>query len=106
MNELTTFAGSWDVTIATPIGVMAVVFDITEQDGALHGTARSDAETVEFLDTVADGNRLTWTQNVTTPMRLELKFDVTVDGDTMSGTSNPGGMMPSSKVEGSRSSAG
>jgi hypothetical protein len=94
------------VTIATPIGVMAVVFDITEQDGAIQGTARSDAETVEFLDAVADGNQLTWNQNVTTPMRLKLKFDVTVEGDIMTGTSNPGGMMPSSKVEGSRSSAG
>ncbi len=93
------------MTIATPIGVMAVVFNITEQDGAIQGIARSDAETVEFLDTVADGNRLTWSQNVTTPMRLELKFDVTVEGDIMTGTSNPGGMMPSSKVDGTRSSA-
>jgi len=103
---LSTFAGTWEVTIATPIGVMAVVFQITEQDGAIQGIASSDAETVDLLDAVADGNRLTWTQNVTTPMRLELKFDVTVEGDTMTGTSNPGGMMPSSKVEGTRSSAG
>lgn len=103
---MSTFAGTWEVTIATPIGVMAVVFQITEQDGAIQGIASSDAETVDLLDAVADGNRLTWTQNVTTPMRLELKFDVTVEGDTMTGTSNPGGMMPSSKVEGTRSSAG
>jgi hypothetical protein len=84
---------------------MAVVFDITEEDGAIHGTARSDAETVDFLDPVADGNRLTWSQEVTTPMRLKLKFDVTVEGDVMTGTSNPGGLMPASKLNGSRSSA-
>ena len=96
------FIGTWDVTIATPIGVIAAVFDITEENGALQGTARTDDETVDFHDAVADGNRLTWTQNVTTPMRLELKFDVTVEGDNMSGTSNPGGMMPASKVEGTR----
>jgi hypothetical protein len=101
---LSTFAGMWNVTIATPIGVIAVVFDIKDQDGAIHGTASSDAETVDLLDAVADGNRLTWTQHVTTPMRLELKFDVTVEGDIMTGTSNPGGMMPASKVEGARSS--
>jgi hypothetical protein len=102
---LNTFAGSWDVTIATPIGEIAVVFEITEQDGAIHGIARSDAETVDFLDAVADGNRLTWSQKVTTPMQLNLKFDVTVEDDVMTGTSNPGGLMPASKVNGTRSSA-
>ena len=102
---MNTFEGSWDVTIATPIGDIAVVFEITEQDGAIHGIARSDAETVDFVDVVADGNRLTWSQKVTTPMRLELQFDVTVEGDTITGTSNPGGMMPASKVNGVRTSA-
>ena len=101
---MSTFAGSWDVTIATPIGELAATFDITEQDGAIHGTARSDAETVEFLDPAADGNRLTWLQEVTTPMRLKLSFEVTVEGDTMTGTSKAPGI-PSSKVSGSRVSA-
>jgi hypothetical protein len=105
MNELTTFAGTWDVTIATPIGKMAVVLDIVEEGGAINGTARSDDETVEFLDAVADGNRLTWSQKVTTPMKLTLKFDVTVEGESMTGTSKAG-LFPASKVEGSRSSAG
>jgi hypothetical protein len=101
---MTTFAGSWDVNIATPIGNMAVVFDISESDGAISGVASSDAETVAFIDAVADGNRLTWSQDVTTPMRLTLKFDVTVEGDTMTGTSKAG-PFPASKVSGSRSSA-
>ncbi len=101
---MTTFAGSWDVTIDTLIGKMEVVFDITEQDGVIHGIARSDAETVDFLDAVADGNQLTWSQAVTTPMRLTLKFEVTVEGDSMTGTSKAG-MFPASKVYGSRSSA-
>jgi hypothetical protein len=101
---LSTFTGSWDVIIATPIGELAVVFDITEEGGVISGTARSDAETVEFLDPVADGNRLTWAQEVTTPMKLRLNFDVTVEGETMTGTSKPPGF-PSSKVTGSRSSA-
>jgi hypothetical protein len=103
-NDVTTFAGSWDVTIATLIGDLAAVFNITEQDGVIGGTASTDAETVEILDAVADGNRLTWSQNVTTPMRLTLKFDVTIDGDTMTGTSKAG-ILPTSKVYGSRSPA-
>lgn len=100
---MSTFAGSWDVTIDTPIGKIAAVFDITEEGGAIQGTACTDDETVEFLDPVADGNQLTWTQEVTTPMRLTLKFEVTVDGDTMTGTSKAP-MIPASKVDGSRTS--
>jgi hypothetical protein len=99
---VSTFAGTWNVTIDTPIGKMAVVFDITEENGAIQGTARSDDETVEFVDAVASGNQLTWTQNVTTPMQLTLQFDVTVDGDNMSGTSKAGPMIPASKVSGTR----
>jgi hypothetical protein len=104
--DLSTFAGSWEVVIATPIGDLAVVFDITEEAGAIRGTARSDEETVDLLEPVADGNRLTWTQEVTTPMQLKLNFDVTVEGDTMTGTSKAAGMpIPASKVSGSRASA-
>ena len=100
---MTVFAGSWDATLLTPIGTMLVVFDITEENGVIGGEARSDAETVEILEAVADGNRLTWTQNVTTPMRLTLKFDVTVEGDTMTGVYKAG-IFPSSKVNATRAS--
>jgi hypothetical protein len=100
---MTIFAGSWDVILDTPIGKMAIVFDIKDQDGAIQGTASSDKETVEFMNAATEGNRLTWTQKVTTPMRLTLKFEVDVDGDTMTGTSKAG-PLPSSKVNGTRSS--
>lgn len=102
---VTIFAGTWDVILDTLIGKMDVVFEITEVDGVIGGIARSDAETVEIVDAVADGSRLTWVQTVTTPMRLTLKFDVTVDGDTMTGTSKAG-MLPTSKVNGSRVAGG
>jgi hypothetical protein len=98
---MSTFAGTWNITISTPIGELKAVLDITEEGGAIQGTARTDDETVEFFNPVADGNRLKWSQDVTTPMNLTLNFDVTVDGDTMTGTSKPPGF-PSSKVAGSR----
>ena len=102
--SMATFAGSWDVTIDTPIGKISAVFDITENDGAVQGVGRTDKESVDFYDVVADGNRLTWLQNVTTPMKLTLKFDVTVEGDVMTGTSKAG-FLPGSKLEGTRTSA-
>jgi len=101
---MTDFAGSWNATLVTPIGTMIVVFDITDVDGVIGGVAKSDAEAVDILDAVADGDRLTWTQHVTTPMKLTLKFDVTVDGDTMTG-GYKAGIFPSSKVNATRASA-
>jgi hypothetical protein len=100
---MTVFAGTWNVTFDTPIGKMDVVFNITDDGGVIRGTAATDKETVEFIDPVADENRLTWSQKVTTPMRLTLKLDVVVDGDRLSGTSKAG-ILPTSKVYGERAS--
>ena len=101
---MTVFTGVWNVTIDTLVGKIEAVFDITEVDGTIHGIARTDAETSEFVDAVATGDQLTWTQAVTTPMKLTLKFDVTIEGDTMTGTSKAG-IFPASKGTGTRSTA-
>jgi hypothetical protein len=90
-------ARTWNLTIATPIGRQDVVLELSERDGALHGTARGRAEEVPLLDLVRDGNRLTWRQAITRPLRLNLAFDVTVDGDTLTGVSRAG-RLPSSSV--------
>ena len=99
---MATFEGTWDVTIDTPIAKIIAVFEISEQDGTITGVARTKDEVVDFYDVVADGNQLTWLQDVTTPMKLKLKFDVTVDGDTTTGTSKAG-IFPASKLQGTRS---
>lgn len=100
-NDMTIFAGRWDITIDTPIGKIEAVFEISDSDGAITGVASTKSEIVAFQDALAEGNRLTWTQDVTTPMKLTLKFDVTVEGDEMTGTSKAG-MFPASKLHGSR----
>jgi hypothetical protein len=101
---LSTFAGKWNVIIDTPMGKMAAVLDITEQDGVLAGVGSNDQESVDFFDIVPDGNRLTWSQAVSKPMKLTLKFDVTVDGEDMVGTAKAG-IFPASKLAGSRSAS-
>ncbi|MEU0507268.1 hypothetical protein [Nocardia sp. NPDC005998] len=91
----------WDLTIATPIGKVNAVIDLYERDGAWHGTAQGAGEDIELRDLLRDGDRITWRQAVTKPMRLNLAFDMTVDGDAMTGTSKAG-RLPSSKVTGRR----
>jgi hypothetical protein len=97
--------GEWDVRIKTPIGSLAVVYSFAERDGAINGSATGKDETVTLCDiTVADepgGQRVTWRQSVTKPMRLNLHFGVLVEGDYFTGHSRAG-RLPRSPVTGVR----
>lgn len=93
--------GDWDVTIKTPIGTLAVAYTFSERDGQLVGTATAKNETVPLRDIVLDRQRVSWRQSVTKPMRLNLDFDVVVDGDQLTGHSKAG-RLPRSAVAGTR----
>ncbi len=93
--------GTWNISISTPIGTQSVVLELTEHDGVIEGVAKGNAETTPLINPVLDGNRLIWKQSITKPMRLNLTFDVTIDGNTLVGTSRAG-MLPPSKVTGTR----
>jgi hypothetical protein len=67
----------------------------------LTGTAHGAGEDVPLTDVNVDGDRLTWKQAITKPMRLNLTFTVAVDGETFAGTSKAG-RLPASKVTGRR----
>ncbi len=97
--------GDWDVRIKTPIGSLHIVYSFVLQDGTIVATASGKSETVPLNDIAivesADGQRVTWRQTVTKPMRLKLEFDVLVRGDQLSGHSRAG-RLPPSAVSGSR----
>ncbi|KUI42043.1 hypothetical protein AU197_18170 [Mycobacterium sp. IS-1590] len=97
--------GDWDLRIKTPVGTLEVVYSFVELDGAIVGTAQSRSENVPLTDIVVvedvDGQRVTWRQTVTRPMRLKLEFDVHVRGDHLTGHSRAG-RLPRSPVSGVR----
>ncbi|GAB2541114.1 hypothetical protein [Nocardia heshunensis] len=93
--------GIWDLSIATPIGRIAAVVEFRREQDLLVGTATGAGEDVPLTGIVLDGDRLTWRQKVTKPMRLDLTFAVTITGDALSGTSKAG-RLPASKVTGTR----
>lgn len=95
------FDGRWQITIATPIGKQEVVLDIVDRDGQVSGTATQGDESVPLIDPVIEGDHIRWSQQITKPMRLKIKFDVTRQGDALSGTAKPG-ILPSTNVTGSR----
>ncbi|XVQ07238.1 hypothetical protein ACQP1W_32050 [Spirillospora sp. CA-255316] len=93
--------GTWDLVIPTPIGKINAVVDLRRNGEQLTGTAHGAGEEVPLIDVTLDGDRLTWKQAITKPLRLNLTFAVTVDGDTLTGTSKAG-RLPASKVTGRR----
>ena len=93
--------GEWDVAIKTPIGSLQVLYTFTNDSGVLTGTATGKGETVALRDITIAAQRVTWRQSVTKPMRLNLEFDVVVDGDRLTGHSRAG-RLPRSTVTGVR----
>jgi hypothetical protein len=102
---MTTILGTWDLSLATPIGSISARYTFVEAGGERTGTATSPAETVPLTDIQSesgdDGERVTWHQRISKPMRLDLAFDVLVVGDELSGRSRAG-RLPASRVSGRR----
>ena len=93
--------GTWNMSISTPIGRQSAVLELTENDGVVVGVAKNNAETMPLINPVLHGTRLTWQLAITRPLRLNLTFDETIDGNTLTGTSKAG-ILPPSRVTGTR----
>ena len=102
---MTQLIGTWDVSMRTPIGTMRAVMTFRDDNGTYQGEAESKTETTPLLDldvqSGATEDHVTWSQTITTPMRLQLAFDVTVRGTQMTGHSRAG-RLPRTTVTGVR----
>jgi len=99
--QTSVFDGNWHTTIVTPVGKLEVTLYITTSSDVIQGTATQGGETIQFLNPAICNNKLTWSLPITKPMRLNLKFEVTVEGDQMNGIAKAG-LLPASKLTGRR----
>jgi hypothetical protein len=76
--------GKWKVTINTPMGAQTVTVDIQTSGDTFTGKTESPMGSQEVSGKV-DGDKLTWSSNITNPMPMTLEFEATVSGDTMTG---------------------
>jgi hypothetical protein len=81
--------GAWKTTIDSPMGVQEGALTIKTSGGSFTGEMVGRAGTQEIAGKV-DGNRLSWTAQITQPFPITLDFDVTVDGDSMEGSVKAG----------------
>jgi len=96
-----TLDGIWNLSIVTPLGTQTARYEFVSGETGLSGTVMQGADLSTLVDLQLSGNRLTWTQHVTKPMKLKLNFEVVLNGDILSGVAraNP---LPASKVQGVR----
>jgi hypothetical protein len=78
--------GTWNVTINSPMGAQQGTLDLAVDGDTLTGTMNGAAGSMPLADGKADGNALSWTANMTSPMPMKLEFAAEVDGDAISGT--------------------
>jgi hypothetical protein len=105
---MSTIAGTWLLRMKTPVGTIEADYHFEEEDGVIRGSASGGGETTPLTDIAVEdisaGERVTWRQSITKPLRLNLEYDVIVDGDVLSGASRAG-RLPRTRVTGERTSA-
>ena len=94
--------GTWNITMKTPMGEQKSTLTLTEEGGALAGTMGSaDSGEAVIKDASLSGDKVAFKTDVKKPMAITVSFDLTVSGDTLTGTAKPG-MFPAMPVAGAR----
>src|ERR1700759_3071137 len=82
--------GKWEITINRPLGAQKA-HRARKSDGAsLSGTQTAQGSTQPLANGKADGNKLSWSANITSPMPMTLEFSGNVDGEKISGSVKAG----------------
>jgi len=82
--------GKWEIVINSPLGAQKATLDIATNGGTLTGTQTAQQGSGPLENGKVDGNTVSWSAKITTPMPLTLDFTGTVDGDKLSGSVKAG----------------
>jgi hypothetical protein len=87
------FEGTYEVTVKSPIGQQISILELTATGGSLAGTQTPQAgECVPVYDLTTDGDSISWTIDITSPISMTLKFEGILDGDSLRGKVKAGRM--------------
>ncbi|PLK27489.1 xanthine dehydrogenase family protein molybdopterin-binding subunit [Novosphingobium sp. TH158] len=93
--------GDWNAVLKTPMGPQAMVLTLRTEGNAVSGALTSPEGAQEFTGGTLEGNRVRFDLKVEKPMKITLKYDLEITGDTLSGKCKMG-MFGSAKVTGTR----
>jgi hypothetical protein len=82
--------GKWEITINSPLGAQKAKLDFTASGNALNGTQHAQGVSQPLANGKVDGNAVSWSANITSPMPMTLEFSGTVEGDAIKGNVKAG----------------
>ena len=94
-------AGTYEVVTKTPMGEQKSTLTVNVSGDSFTGSNVGPMGSLEITDGKVDGNTITWSSQITTPMPMKLDCKATIDGDAISGTVTAG-MFGSFPLNGSR----
>ncbi len=98
---MATIDGVWDTVTKTPMGDQTAKMTITSSGDSFSGTSEGSMGTIEVDNGKIDGDTITWSMEITTPMKMTVDGKATIDGDTLTGEVKAG-MFGSSEITGQR----
>jgi len=79
-------AGTYKLTVNTPMGTQTPTLTLVEEDGSLSGSMAGQMGTQEFSGGTVDGNSATWDMTISAMgQEIKLSCSCAVDGDSISG---------------------
>jgi hypothetical protein len=84
--------GTWSLTIKSPTGPMETTLLIERSGNTLSGSQSGQGLTSPISDVKFDGNKLSWTNHVTKPMKMKLECSGVIEGKNISGKVKAGFM--------------
>ena len=77
--------GKWNITLKTPMGDKSGVLELQANGATLSGSLSDGDHYAAISDGRVEGNRLSWSAQITQPMRMNFKFTAIVEADRISG---------------------
>ena len=82
--------GQWKIIVDSPMGPQEATATLAVQDGVLTGEAISPFGPAHIEDGAVEGDRATWTINMTAPFPMALKYEALFSGDQVAGSVDTG----------------
>jgi hypothetical protein len=82
--------GKWEIVINSPMGAQKATLDLKTDGGALSGTQSAAQGSGPLENGKVDGNAVSWSAKITSPMPMTLEFSGSVEGDVLKGSVKAG----------------
>jgi hypothetical protein len=82
--------GKWEIVINSPLGAQKAQLDLATAGGTLTGSQQAAQGSGPLENGKVDGNNVSWSAKITSPMPMTLDFTGMVEGDKLSGSVKAG----------------